>query len=332
VPDRSRYSAASLRTVNGHRSLPPEQSDRQHPTGDGVSSGVLFLAVQYDATEAGLRRPGHGPQGGDGFAGVAVLRCPAAVDGVERSLETEAHRGLAVDDVDAGPADASTSAVAHWSRQGFFMAQRSLFRRAGYAFLRWLARLIAVACYRIRYRGRAHIPATGSAVVCSNHQSFFDPIFVGTAFNRRLNYLARKSLFGGPLGWLLQFLDSIPIDREGFNLGAVKETLTRLKRGEMVLMFPEGTRSPDGRMQPLKSGFVPLVRRSRAILLPVALDGAYQAWPRRARWPRMGRVQVCIGEPISPEEVAAMDDEALLAELERRMRDCLARAQAALRC
>jgi 1-acyl-sn-glycerol-3-phosphate acyltransferase len=207
------------------------------------------------------------------------------------------------------------------------MSQRSRTKRVGYYILRVLARLVAVLFFCIRCKGRDHIP-DGAALVCSNHQSFFDPVLVGMAFNGRLNYLARKTLFGfAPFRWLIEFLDAIPIDREGFGLGGIKETLTRLKRGEMVLVFPEGTRTHTGEVNPLKPGFVAVARRSRAALLPVAVDGAYDAWPRNARLPRLSRIHVCIGEAITPEFGANLDDEALVVELERRIRHCHAQAR-----
>jgi 1-acyl-sn-glycerol-3-phosphate acyltransferase len=84
------------------------------------------------------------------------------------------------------------------------MSQRSWTKRIGYGFLRALLRLAAVVLFRIRCKGRQRVPAEGGALVCSNHQSFFDPVLVGLAFNRRLNYLARENLFGfGPFRWLI---------------------------------------------------------------------------------------------------------------------------------
>jgi len=122
-------------------------------------------------------------------------------------------------------------------------------------------------------------------------------------------------------------VDSIPIDREGIGLGGIKESLKRLKRGEMVLIFPEGTRSPDGEIHPFRPGFTALAVRSKAALLPVAIEGAFQAWPRWKKFPGLGRIRVHFGEPILPGEFAGRDERDLLAEVERRVREC----QAALR-
>src|SRR5205085_8789890 len=125
--------------------------------------------------------------------------------------------------------------------------------------------------------------------------------------SRRMNYLARDTLFRVPvLSQLITFLDAIPIDREGGGLAGLKETLRRLKAGELVLIFPEGTRTRDGSVAPLKPGFISVARRSRVPLIPVGIDGAYQAWPRSAPLPRLGQIAVVVGEPISAEQVAVL--------------------------
>jgi len=180
----------------------------------------------------------------------------------------------------------------------------------------------------IRGHGRLRIPRTGGALVLSNHQSHLDPVLIGLCFNRRLNYVARDTLFGfAPFRWLIQSLDAIPIDREGLGLGGIKETLRRLKRGEMVLLFPEGTRTEDGWVAPLKPGFCALARRANVPLLPVALDGAFTSWPKWEKLPRRAMVHVQIGEPLWPNEVAKLSDDELVAEVQRRIVEAHATAR-----
>ena len=208
------------------------------------------------------------------------------------------------------------------------MSKRSLGKRIGYNVLRVAARVAAVLLFRFRCEGRAHIPAAGGGLVCANHQSFFDPVLVGLVFDRRLNFLARKTLFDiGALRWLIVFLDAIPLDREGVSISALKESLKRLRRGELLLIFPEGTRSRDGEVAPLKPGFCALARRGKIPLIPAGVDGAHRAWPRTALLPRLTPVAVCIGEPITPEEFAALSDEQMIAELQSRILACHARAR-----
>ena len=208
------------------------------------------------------------------------------------------------------------------------MSQRSLHSRAWYQLLQRSLQLLAVVAYRVRYSGRHNIPRQGGVLVVSNHQSHFDPPLVGIGSPRRLNYLARDTLFRfAPFGWLIHSVDAIPIDREGIGLGGIKESLRRLKRGEMVLVFPEGTRTHDGRIGPFRPGFTALAVRSKAAILPVAIDGAFDAFPRGRTWPGPGRIRVHFGVPLTPDEIAGRDERELLAEVERRVRDCQAKLQ-----
>jgi 1-acyl-sn-glycerol-3-phosphate acyltransferase len=203
------------------------------------------------------------------------------------------------------------------------MSQRSLAKRLWYGFLHITCRLGSVIFFHTRVSGRDNIPQTGGALVMSNHQSNFDPVLVGLASHRRLNFLARLTLFRfPPFRWLIHSLDSIPIDRDGTGLGGLKETLSRLKRGELVLMFPEGTRTRDGDIAPLKPGFVAIARRAGVPLLPVAIDGAFQAWPRWRKLPGRSIIHIAFGPPVEPVLIARLDDEQLVAEIAARMQAC----------
>jgi 1-acyl-sn-glycerol-3-phosphate acyltransferase len=205
---------------------------------------------------------------------------------------------------------------------------RSLPKRLWYGFLHIVCRLLATLLFQIRVTGREWVPYDGGVMVLSNHQSHFDPVLIGLACDRRLNYLARDTLFRfTPFRWLIQSLDAIPIDREGMGLAGLKETLRRLKAGELVLIFPEGTRTRDGEVAPLKPGFSALAKRANVPLLPVAIEGAYHAWPRRHLLPRMATIHIQFGEPLSPEFAAAYDERQLVTEVERRIRACHAAAR-----
>ncbi len=208
------------------------------------------------------------------------------------------------------------------------MAERPFLQRFGYVFIRQIARLACVVLFRMRCYGRHHIPPTGALLVCANHQSFLDPVLVGLAFDRRLNYLARQTLFGfAPFRLLIQFLDAIPLDREGLGLAGLRESMRRIKRGEGVLIFPEGTRTPDGTVLPLQPGFCALARRGQVTVVPVGLDGAFEAWPRSAKLPRLSSIHVCIGEPITPAQIAELDDRELVRQVEQRIRGCQQQAR-----
>ena len=188
-----------------------------------------------------------------------------------------------------------------------------------YRYCRCLCRFGTAWYWNIRSGGQQHLPLEGGMLVLANHQSVLDPVMIGVCTQRQLTYLARKTLFRGPGRWLIESLNAIPIDRDGFGLAGLKETLRRLKREEAVLIFPEGTRTRDGEVQPLLPGFVALARRGKVPLLPVAIDGTYQSWPRERKFPRRSTVQVEFGEPITPEEVKNYTDDALRAEVQQRI-------------
>ncbi len=205
------------------------------------------------------------------------------------------------------------------------MFHRSLAKRLWYRFVRRVCQLVGVVAYQVRHTGRENIPAEGGVLVVSNHQSHFDPPLVGMACMRQMNYLARDTLFGfAPFRWLANSLYAFPIDRDGLGLSGIRESLRRLKRGEMVLVFPEGTRTRDGEIAKFRPGFTALAVRSKAAILPVAIEGAYAAWPRRQRLPRPGTIHIHYGRPILPEEIKDCDERELLVEVERRVRQCQA--------
>jgi 1-acyl-sn-glycerol-3-phosphate acyltransferase len=179
-----------------------------------------------------------------------------------------------------------------------------------------------------RIEGRENFPQAGGGLICANHQSYLDPFFVGMTCNREMCYVARESLFRSTiLRWLMTWYNTIPIRREGLGLSAIKEVLRRLKSDELVLIFPEGTRTDDGEVGEIRAGFCAIARRTKAPLIPVAIDGAYHVWPRDRKWPRRGKIAVCIGEPILAEAMESLSDEELVAELALRILACHARAR-----
>ena len=204
-----------------------------------------------------------------------------------------------------------------------FMSARDVIQPHWYDLMRLFFRLMGVAMFGVRCGGRENIPASGGALVLSNHQSHLDPPLIGMASNRRLNFLARDTLFHfAPLGWFIWSVNGIPIDREGSGLSGLKETLRRLKQGGAVVIFPEGTRSPDGEIAPLKPGFSSLARRANVPLVPVGIAGAYDAWPRQNSFPRFAPVAIVFGPPLEPSVAAGYSDQELVAEIERRIRCC----------
>jgi len=183
--------------------------------------------------------------------------------------------------------------------------------------------------FRIRVDGMKRYPHNGAVMVLSNHQSNLDPMILGCACPRPVNYLAKKQLFSfKPLGWFLRWNDTIELDRKA-SLGGIKETMKRLKRKESVVMFPEGTRSVDGKLQPFKSGFCTLVKKTKATIMPAAIDGAWDVLPRHSPIPDFwATIQVVFGEAIEPEDYLDLSDEELTELLGERIRECFEKAQA----
>ncbi|MEY3026137.1 MAG: hypothetical protein RLZZ238_1034 [Planctomycetota bacterium] len=171
--------------------------------------------------------------------------------------------------------------------------------------------------FRLRRLHRERVPRTGAILVISNHQSFLDPMVNGvTVWDRQFTALARDSLFVGPFGWILRSVSARPIRREGGDLEAMKGALAELEAGRVVIIYPEGTRSPDGGMQEFKRGVLLLVKRAKPTILPMGVDGTFEAWPRGRRLPKLrGRVVCSCGEPLSGAELAALDSEEALSRM-----------------
>ena len=145
-------------------------------------------------------------------------------------------------------------------------------------------------------------------ILASNHASFLDPPLVGTAVPREINYLARESLFEVPvLGWIIRQWNSVPVDRDGGGAAGLKAILNRLKRGGAIIMFPEGTRTHDGNLQPARSGIGLAVIKSNVPVVPARIFGSFEAYNRRMKIPRffLREMSVKYGEPLDFKELRA---------------------------
>lgn len=208
---------------------------------------------------------------------------------------------------------------------------RDWLKRLWYNGLRVIVRITAVGFFRARTFGANLVPAEGPVLLLCNHQSNLDPVLVGMSCERHLHYLARETLFDIPwLRGLMLSLNAIPIDRDGSGLAGLKATMKVLKQGRIVLLFPEGTRTKDGEVHRLKPGFCTLARRCKATLVPVAIEGAFDSWPRGTSLPKPHPVSIVFGKPISPERVVEIKtDPELVQAVETEIRRChgLARRQ-----
>lgn len=175
--------------------------------------------------------------------------------------------------------------------------------------------------YRLRVVGGERVPRTGPLLVVANHQSFLDPPLVGMGIpGRHLNFIARGGLFSSRLfGGLIRALNAVPIKESGSDTAAIRTALEQLAAGRAVLIFPEGSRTPDGAVHEFKRGAWVLLSRAKCTVVPAAVEGAFDAWPRSGLGKRArllgARVAVEFGRPMSHAELAALGPERGLALL-----------------
>src|SRR6266851_7508284 len=172
----------------------------------------------------------------------------------------------------------------------------------GWCFFRTVFKLY----FRWRVYNPERVPSEGPVILASNHASFLDPPLVGAGLKRGINYLARENLFRFPvMGWVLRNWQVVPVDREGGGARGLKAILDRLLDGGAIILFPEGTRTRDGRLQPARSGIGLTVIKSEAPVVPVRVFGTYEAWGRQVKIPRPHRVAVKYGQPMGFEQLRA---------------------------
>jgi 1-acyl-sn-glycerol-3-phosphate acyltransferase len=197
-----------------------------------------------------------------------------------------------------------------------------------YRFARRCCQLSMTALFQQRVYHRHREPTTGGVLYVANHQSFLDPVLVTNTLRRPGNYMARDSLFRHPLfGRLIESLNAFPIRRGTADTAALKEAMRRLRTGRCVVVFPEGTRTRDGRIGPFLPGIAVLAQRAADWTVPVLIDGAYEAWPRSQALPRPGRIAIEYGRPMPQDQTRRLTPQ----ELVDRLRTELLALQADLR-
>lgn len=153
--------------------------------------------------------------------------------------------------------------------------------------------------FRLETRGREHVPLHGPVLVIANHSSALDPPIVGGACPRRLCFLAKAQLFDIPLfGALIRSLNARPLRRDGADAGAMRTALRLLQDGAALLVFPEGTRGPEGTLRAPKAGAAMLAVLAGAPVVPAFISGSGQALAKGRRLPRPVKVRVTFGPPL----------------------------------
>ena len=176
--------------------------------------------------------------------------------------------------------------------------------------------------FDLKVYGVDNVPTTGGALLLSNHLSFLDPAVIGVQLRRPASYLAKSELFDVPLfGRVIPKLNAFPVRQGAGDIGAVRETIKRLKEGHVLTVFPEGARSLTGELEPLAGGFTLIVRKVDVPIIPVGIDGSFQAWPRGQSMFKPHPVRVKFGEPMNVQQMKPAE---IVVKVETALRELIA--------
>lgn len=172
-----------------------------------------------------------------------------------------------------------------------------------YAVSRVFFGLVFHTLWPLTVRGGEHVPKQGSAIIISNHLSMVDPFVVGYGAGRRVNFMGKEELFRIPVvGWFIRRLGAFPVDRARRDPASLRTALTVLKSGELLGMFPEGTRSTGGAMLEFRTGALRLASRTRARIIPAAVINTERALPPK-KFIRPARIAIHFGPAIEVTEL-----------------------------
>lgn len=153
--------------------------------------------------------------------------------------------------------------------------------------------------FRESYAGREHLPQQGGVVVVSNHQSFYDIPVLSHAIPRHVSFVARDTLASfAPLAWLMRTCGAVLVKRGAPDRAALREMVAHLERGDCLAVFPEGTRTVDGRVSEFKAGALLAARMAKVPIVPCSIRGSFEALPKGALFPRPKKIRVRFGPPI----------------------------------
>lgn len=180
--------------------------------------------------------------------------------------------------------------------------------------------------FRLTAQGLEHIPPTGPVLLAANHCSFLDPPLIALAIPRQITFLAKEELFSVPiLSWWIRWMGTYPVSRGEGDLKAIRTVMRLMENRKALLIFPEGTRSLDGKLRPLENGLAWMALKTGAPVVPVSLSGTFEAMPSHARFPRPRRVRMQAGPVLRPEppqgkKISAEQVRAFTQEIEKSLR------------
>jgi 1-acyl-sn-glycerol-3-phosphate acyltransferase len=167
-----------------------------------------------------------------------------------------------------------------------------------YAVTRGIFSLVFKTFWPLRIEGAENVPRVGAAIIVSNHLSMIDPFVVGYGANRLVCFMAKQELFGIPfVGWFIRSMGAFPVDRTRRDAASLRTALSVLKNGQLLGMFPEGTRSTTGDMLELRAGAARLAARTRTPIIPAAVFNTNRGLPP-GKFIRPARLRVRYGPPV----------------------------------
>lgn len=201
-----------------------------------------------------------------------------------------------------------------------------------YAMLHALGRFLFKIAFKLRISGSEKLPKNSGYIVAPNHRSGLDIPVVGVALPKRMYSIAKKELFEKKLtGAFLKSLGAVPLNREIADIKAVKIAIELAKKGKVLLMFPEGTRSEVGPLQKAKKGTVYIATQARIPIVPTGIVGTERAFPKGAKFPKFRRVKLYFGEPFYPWEKFDVNSKDYLAKateyLSKEIEKCMRKAE-----
>jgi 1-acyl-sn-glycerol-3-phosphate acyltransferase len=169
-----------------------------------------------------------------------------------------------------------------------------------YGFFHYLAACIYGMWFRGEVAGTENFPVDGPFLIASNHASHLDPPLVGSQVSRQMRFFARRTLWNNPaLGWWMNRVETIPVERDSGDIGAIKRVLQALKENRAIVLFPEGTRSLDGQLQKAKAGVGLMACKTGVPVVPCRVYGSFEAFGKGTAFPRFGTpISIVFGPPI----------------------------------
>ena len=168
--------------------------------------------------------------------------------------------------------------------------------------LRPIGRPLVSVLFRVRQHGREVVPAQCGVVLAGNHRSYMDPIILWCVAPRFVHFMAKEELFKGFIGWALPRLWAFPVSRAGADRAAIAQATAFLEAGDVVGIFPEGTRGSEDALGGAHGGAAFIAIRAGVPVVPVAFVGTENVWPKGQRLPKLRRVTIRYGRPITPDD------------------------------